>query len=85
MQQDFTVLDSTDKRAHHATAVPLKLLLTVEEAALALGLGRTYTYNLVMREQIMSVKVGRKRRIPVFALEEFVSRQVAMQALQKGA
>jgi excisionase family DNA binding protein len=58
------------------------VLLTVEEAALALGLGRSYTYTLVRREHILSVKVGRKRRIPVFALEEFVARQIAM---QKGA
>lgn len=85
MQQDSAVLDDTDKRSYYATAAPLKLLLTVEEAALALGLGRTYTYQLVMCEQIMSVKVGRKRRIPLFALEEFVARQVAMQTLRKGA
>lgn len=57
------------------SAVP-KVLLTVEEAAAAMGLGRTYVYELVMRREIRSVKLGRKRRIPVAALDEFVARQL---------
>jgi excisionase family DNA binding protein len=55
---------------------PAKILLTVEEAAEALSLGRTYTYELVLRKQIGSVKVGRRRRIPVEALHDFVARQL---------
>lgn len=54
-----------------------KILLTVEEAAEAMSLGRSFVYELVMCKRIRSVKVGRKRRIPVFALHEFVSRQLA--------
>lgn len=61
----------------------LKVLLTIEEAAAAMSIGRTYMYDLVMRRQILSIKVGRKRRIPVSALHEFVARQV--QAMQRGA
>jgi excisionase family DNA binding protein len=53
-----------------------KVLLTIEEAAAMLSLGRTFTYDLVMRNQIMSVKVGRKRRIPAFALQAFVAQCV---------
>jgi excisionase family DNA binding protein len=53
-----------------------KLLLTVDEAAEALSLGRTYVYHLVMSNQITSVKLGRKRRIPVSALQEFISQQI---------
>ena len=56
-------------------AVP-KLLLTVEEAAQALSLGRTFVYDLVMHRKIASIKVGCKRRIPVTALHEFVARQL---------
>jgi excisionase family DNA binding protein len=48
-----------------------------------LSLGRTFTYDLVMRNQIMSVKVGRKRRIPAFALQAFVAQCVAN--LEEGA
>jgi excisionase family DNA binding protein len=54
-----------------------KILLTAEEAAEAMSLGRSFVYELVMCKRIRSVKVGRKRRIPVFALHEFVSRQLA--------
>jgi excisionase family DNA binding protein len=55
---------------------PIKVLLTIDEVAEALSLGRTYCYDLVMRRQIASIKVGRKRRIPVTALHEFVARQL---------
>jgi excisionase family DNA binding protein len=53
-----------------------KVLLTVEEAAQALGLGRTYVYSLVVKRSIQSVKVGRRRRIPLAALHDFVARQL---------
>ena len=62
---------------HSTSAKPTKVLLTIEEAAAMLSLGRTFTYDLVMRNQIMSVKVGRKRRIPAFALQAFVAQCVA--------
>jgi excisionase family DNA binding protein len=61
-------------------AVPRKVLLTVEEVAEAMGLGRTYVYELVMRREIRSIKLGRKRRIPVTALNEFVARQLSGEA-----
>ena len=60
-----------------------KVLLTIEEAAEAMSLGRTFVYELVMRNDIQSVKVGRKRRIPTFALQDFVVRQLAL--AEKGA
>jgi excisionase family DNA binding protein len=48
------------------------LLMTVEEAAELLRLGRTRMYELVMSGRIVSVKVGRRRLIPRKSLEEFV-------------
>ena len=54
--------------------VPAKLLLTVEEAAEAMSLGRTLMYQLVKGRQILSIKVGRTRRIPTTVLHEFVMR-----------
>jgi excisionase family DNA binding protein len=50
------------------------LLLTVEQAAATLNLGRTLVYQLLMRGDIESVKVGRSRRIPSDALLAYVSR-----------
>jgi excisionase family DNA binding protein len=67
----------------HGPAPVSRILLTVEEAAEAMSLGRSFVYELVMCNHIRSVKIGRKRRIPVFALHEFVSRQLA--EMEKGA
>lgn len=50
----------------------LKLLLTPEEAAEALGVKRTFLYSLLMSGQLVSIKVGRARRIPVIALQGYV-------------
>lgn len=49
-----------------------KLLVSVEEAAQMLSIGRSLVYKLVMSKQVLSVKIGRNRRIPVFALEAFI-------------
>lgn len=51
-----------------------KMLLTVEEVAERLGIGRSHAYGSVMRGDIESVKLGRCRRIPEAALEAFVAR-----------
>jgi excisionase family DNA binding protein len=50
-----------------------KVLLTVEEAAAAMSIGRTRMFELVLRRQIASIKVGRLRLVPVSALHEFVA------------
>jgi excisionase family DNA binding protein len=49
-----------------------KLLLSVEEAASRMSLGRTLVYALVRRGEIRSFKVGKSRRIPVGALHTFI-------------
>lgn len=49
-----------------------KLLLTIPEVALRLGLGRSLIYELVMRGEIKSITIGRARRIPVGAIDEFI-------------
>jgi excisionase family DNA binding protein len=53
---------------------PQRIVLTVEEAADRLGLGRTMVYALVRSGDIESIAIGRLRRIPVDALDEFVER-----------
>ena len=51
------------------------LLLTPEEAAEALRVGRTEVFNLLRRGEIESIVIGqRRRRIPVDALEAYVER-----------
>jgi len=51
-----------------------KLLLTIPEVADRLSLGRSFIYILVMRGEIPSVRIGRCRRVPAAAVEEFVGR-----------
>ena len=51
-----------------------KLLLTPEEAADRLGIGRTKVYRLIGTGQLHSVLIDRCRRVSVTALEEFVRR-----------
>ena len=50
-----------------------ELLLTVEEAAGRLRLGRTLTYRLISSGELESVKVGRSRRVPAECLSEYVA------------
>ena len=57
-----------------------KKLLTVAESAIYLGVSRSLLYSYVLRGQIPSIKIGRARRIPVAALDEWVARQVEEQA-----
>lgn len=49
-----------------------RLLLKPEEAAERLGIGRTQVFALISAGDLQSVKIGRSRRVPVSACEEFV-------------
>jgi excisionase family DNA binding protein len=57
----------------------VKILLTMEEAAQALSLGLSSMYQLVLSQQVYSIKVGRSRRVPLVSLQEFVERQMRNQ------
>ncbi len=56
------------------TARPFRIVLTVEEAAELLGIGRTLMYALVTAGEVESVRIGRLRRIPTDALDSYVLR-----------
>ena len=49
-----------------------RLTITVDEAAAALGLGRTATYDAVRRGEIPSVRLGRRVLIPTGPLLEML-------------
>lgn len=49
-----------------------QLLMRVGEVARALGLGRSKTYELIARNQLPVVRVGRSVRVPRAALERWV-------------
>jgi excisionase family DNA binding protein len=62
--------------SHHNTQAtePIPLVLTIEQAARRLGIGRTLMYELVTTGQIESVTIGRLRRIPADCLTEYINR-----------
>ena len=49
------------------------LVLTVEETATALRLGRTACYEAIRRGEIPSVRIGRSLRVPRQALEQLLN------------
>jgi len=49
-----------------------KLLLTPDEAAHVLGIGRSKVFELLASHQLGSVKIGTCRRIPADALRAYV-------------
>lgn len=51
-----------------------KLLLTAEEAAELLGIGRSKVYELLRVGAMESVQIGSSRRVPVVAVQEYVNR-----------
>ena len=53
-----------------------QLLVTPEEAARRLSVGRTTIYELMSSGELQSVNIGRSRRVPVSSLSSFVSRLI---------
>ncbi|GAB3855619.1 hypothetical protein GCM10029963_50680 [Micromonospora andamanensis] len=49
-----------------------RVVLTIEQAAERLGIGRTTMYALIKTGQVRTVTIGRLRRVPAFCLDEYV-------------
>ena len=61
-----------------------KKLLNINEAAATLGLGRSFVYTLVATGELMSIKIGRARRIPISAIDEFITRRLEQEVSDVG-
>ena len=59
-------------RSGDPASVETRVLLTVEEAARRLRIGRTTCYRLVATGQLATITIGHLRRVPVDALTAFV-------------
>ena len=57
---------------------PVRLLLTMEEAAQSLSLSVRFVYNLFYKNQIPTIKIGRSRRVLVADLQAFIERQAKL-------
>lgn len=59
--------------------MPERVLLTIEEAAEQLGIGRTLMCKLIGTGAVESVLIGRLRRIHIDAVKDYAARLVAKQ------
>lgn len=68
-------LPTTDLKTAPEVTAPLNhsisVLLTVEEAAAALRIGRTKVYELLKDGDLRSVTIGRRRLVPVLEVQRF--------------
>ena len=81
--------DSSPLRPSDAGSVAApQLLLSVPEAARALGIARSTLYVLLDRRELLSVSIGHRRLLPASALEDYVERLIqrahAEQARSRG-
>ena len=51
---------------------PRALLCSVEEAAAILGISRTAVFQLLKENRLRSVKIQKRRLVPLSALDQFV-------------
>lgn len=56
---------------------PGPLLVSINEAAEMLGVSRRLTISLLDSGQLRSLKLGRRRMVPVAALHEFIENRLA--------
>ena len=77
--------DLRGEAAEISVTQPTRLVLTIEQAARRLGIGRTLMYSLVMTGEVESVTIGRLRRIPVECLTEYVAKLRATQQTDQAA
>jgi len=54
------------------TGIDKRWCISIPEAAKLLGLSRNFTYELVKRGELPSIKFGKRKLIPIIALEKRV-------------
>ncbi len=83
LQEDTKATTASSPHARQAIGdgSPDQRLLTVEETAEALHIGRDKTYYLLRTGQLRSMKIGKSCRISRAWIEEFVERQSATSSL----
>jgi excisionase family DNA binding protein len=74
-QPGHDVAGSTVRRA-----MPNRVLLTIEEAAEQLGVGRTLMCKLIKTGAVTSIQIGRLRRIHVDSINEYAAHLIATQS-----
>ncbi len=70
------LLAAVRAQAQPVAAGPEKLL-SVTEAADALGIGRSALYDLIGRGEVRTLKVGRRRLVPSGAIARYIGERAA--------
>lgn len=53
-----------------------RLLITITDAAAMLSISKAALYRLILQGQVRTIQIGRSRRIPVSALQEFIAHEL---------
>ena len=61
-----------------------RVCLTPEETARVLGIGRTFVYDLLATGRLGSFKLGRRRLVPIDAIDRLVAEERQRQAGEDG-
>lgn len=51
-------------------------LLTIKDVAARLAIGRTTVYELIAKQELKTIKIGRARRVPESVLDQWIARQL---------
>jgi excisionase family DNA binding protein len=63
-----------------STARQERLTFTIEEAAKALGIGRTLAYEAIKRGEIPTIRIGRRLLVPRSALDQLLGNAATIAA-----
>jgi excisionase family DNA binding protein len=58
-----------------------RVLLTPEEVGCVLHIGRSKVFDLIRSGELVSIKIGRLRRVPVEEIQDFTQRRIREGAL----
>jgi excisionase family DNA binding protein len=71
--------DEPEPQVSEPRPVPSRVLLTMEEAAEQLGIGRTTAYRLAQTGELQTVQIGRLRRVHTDEVAAYAARLVSEQ------
>ena len=73
MRHKAAATASTAHIAPEKTTAHPALALSVEQAAEAIGIGRTMAYYLIKERHLRAIKIGSRTVVPVCAIEDFLA------------
>lgn len=65
-------MPTTDHAKFHVSR-PMPRLLAIKQAIYELGISRTALYELIEDGRLKTVKIGRRRLVPIEAIEELIA------------